>query len=133
MYSASEGNCKLINHTPQQLLHISDVQVEKFSKFDLFQVSSYHGPSTGKMPPRQAPQLICSSIEKANSIFDCLFELKRANEVGLLVIDECHVMFGQGHAAALETLVCKIKHVLGRSCVIVAMSATLPRFKDAAR
>jgi superfamily II helicase len=99
----------------------------------MFEVNAYHGTSTGRMPPRRAPELMCSSIEKGNAIFDTLFELKRVHEIGLFIIDECHYLFDSMHAASLETLICKIKHVLGRSCVILAMSATLPRFSDVAR
>lgn len=74
-----------------------------------------------------------ATIEKANSLSNSLIELQRIAEVGLVVIDEFH-MLGDGgqRGATLEACVAKIKLSAGSTTQLVGMSATLNNIAELA-
>tara|TARA_R110002050_G_scaffold231465_6_gene367330 strand:+ start:949 stop:1302 length:354 start_codon:yes stop_codon:yes gene_type:complete len=71
-------------------------------------VLEYHG-SQGKLPPPRGNQLIVATIERAASIVNCLAEENRLSEIGLVVIDECHMIDDMSRGVVMETLLTKIQ------------------------
>ena len=60
------------------------------------QVSSYYGVE-GRLPPRrqeedQPGELLVASYEKGCSVLNSLMEGSRAGEIGLVVVDEVHLI-----------------------------------------
>lgn len=66
----------------------------------------------GNYPPRQRRRknsvFICT-IEKALGLMNSLIENDRTDEIGLIVIDELHLLGDGSRGACLETLLTKIK------------------------
>ncbi|XP_054720020.1 helicase POLQ-like [Uloborus diversus] len=87
----------------------------------------------GTIPPRKRRKrhvLYICTIEKAHSLINSLIENHRMPEIGLIVVDELH-MIGEsgGRGAILEALLSKILFV-SRSTQIIGMSATLSNMAD---
>uniref|UniRef100_A0A182Q219 Helicase POLQ-like n=1 Tax=Anopheles farauti TaxID=69004 RepID=A0A182Q219_9DIPT len=99
-----------------------------------FLLEEYSG-GKGQCPPRKRRKknsvFVCT-IEKALLLFDSLVETGRANEIGLVVIDELHMIGEQRRGACLEMLITKIQ-VLRAGIQIVGMSATIGNLKEVAR
>ena len=99
-----------------------------------FCLEEYAGPK-GKFPPAKRLHkrtLYICTIEKAHALFNSLVSEGREKELGLLVIDEIH-MLGEGDRGAnLESLLVKVKHVSSRDQEIqmVAMSATVGNLRE---
>ena len=91
-----------------------------------FCLEEYAG-SKGALPPRKRRRhcLYVCTIEKANSLTSSLQDEGRLSEIGLVVVDELH-MIGEegGRGACLEICLAKIMHCESRTR-IVGMSATL--------
>lgn len=71
---------------------------------------------------------ICT-IEKANAIVNRLLELKNIDSIGMIVVDEIHMISDPNRGYILEILLTKILYCsrkLNANIQIVAMSATLP-------
>lgn len=71
---------------------------------------------------------ICT-IEKANSIINKLLEQKKLDSIGVIVVDEIHLISDPGRGYILELLLTKAlfcSRKLGTNIQIVSMSATLP-------
>ncbi|KAI0207281.1 Helicase POLQ-like [Lamellibrachia satsuma] len=109
-------------------------KVRGLSEFGLaldFLVEEYAG-SKGQMPPRRRRKncLYVATIEKANSLISSLIEDGRIDSVGLLVVDELH-MLGEGgsRGAVLEMSLVKVMHASADTQVI-GMSATLSNISD---
>jgi replicative superfamily II helicase len=75
---------------------------------------------------------ICT-IEKANSLINKILEEGKAGSLGIVVVDELHMIGDESRGYLLELLLTKIKFVLGESVQIVGMSATLPNIETLAK
>ena len=102
-----------------------------------FYLEEYAGPK-GRFPPtkrRHKNTLYVCTIEKAHALFNSLVAEGREKELGLLVIDEVH-MLGEGDRGAnLESLLVKSLHVSREKSLeiqLVAMSATVGNLKELA-
>lgn len=70
----------------------------------------------GCLPPlkrRKKKSIYIATIEKGLALFDSLIEAKRANEIGLIVVDELHIIGDGGRGAILEMLLTKAQFVQG--------------------
>ncbi|XP_014219348.1 helicase POLQ-like [Copidosoma floridanum] len=89
----------------------------------------------GHYPPRKRRSkttIYVCTIEKAQSLINCLIELDRLNELGIVVIDELHLLGESGgRGATLECLLTKVMHS-DSSIPIIGMSATIGNLKEVA-
>ncbi|XP_024986361.1 helicase and polymerase-containing protein TEBICHI [Cynara cardunculus var. scolymus] len=110
-------------------------------------VRSYYGSQGGGTLPKDTSVAVCT-IEKANSLLNRLLEEGRLQEVGIIVIDELHMVGDQHRGYLLELMLTKLRYGAGEGGVefssgessgtssgktdptqglqIVGMSATLP-------
>ncbi|XP_061656641.1 helicase POLQ-like isoform X2 [Syngnathoides biaculeatus] len=91
-----------------------------------FLVEEYAG-SKGRFPPvsrRGRRSLYVATIEKAHALVNALIESDALRGVGLLVVDELHMLGSGSRGALLEITLAKVLH-LSRDTQIVGMSATL--------
>ncbi|KAM0046348.1 putative DNA-directed DNA polymerase [Helianthus debilis subsp. tardiflorus] len=110
-------------------------------------VRSYYGSQGGGTLPKDTSVAVCT-IEKANSLLNRLLEEGRLSEVGIIVIDELHMVGDQHRGYLLELMLTKLRYGAGEGRVefssgessgtssgkmdpthglqIVGMSATLP-------
>ncbi|PIK58639.1 putative helicase POLQ-like [Apostichopus japonicus] len=130
---------QLLCHQKDAILilpYVSIVQ-EKVSSLSVlavelgFLVEEYAG-TKGSIPPRKRRKknaLFVCTIEKAHSLVNSLITEKRIDSIGLVVVDELH-MLGDGsrRGASLEGMLSKLLH-LGLS-QIIGMSATLSNIQD---
>lgn len=97
---------------------------------DLFiGIRTYHGEDDGATLTDDVDLAICT-IEKANSIFNHLLDIKEEYRIHMVVVDELHLISDDKRGFLLEVLLSKILYTLGNSVQIVAMSATLPNVSD---
>ena len=98
-----------------------------------FNLEEYAG-SKGTLPPRKRKRrcMYVCTIEKANALISALLDEKRLEEIGVVVVDELH-MIGEkgGRGACLEACLAKIMYC-GPKVRIVGMSATLANVKTVA-
>lgn len=70
----------------------------------------------GCIPPRKRrnkKSVFIATIEKGMALFDSLIEADRANEIGLVVVDELHILGESGRGAVLESFLTKVKFING--------------------
>ncbi|XP_065359791.1 helicase POLQ-like [Calliphora vicina] len=86
----------------------------------------------GKCPPvprKKRKSIYIASIEKGAVLLDSLIDAQRANEIGLVVVDELHLIGEKGRGAYLEALLTKIMY-LNAKIQIVGMSATIGNLSE---
>ncbi|XP_049294605.1 helicase POLQ-like isoform X2 [Anopheles funestus] len=99
-----------------------------------FLLEEYSG-GKGQCPPRKRRKkntIFVCTIEKSLMLMDSLVEAGRANEIGLIVIDELHMIGEERRGACLEMLITKVQ-VLRAGIQIVGMSATIGNLTEVAR
>ncbi|XP_045469101.1 DNA polymerase theta [Harmonia axyridis] len=102
----------------QDLLGSSGKRVEGF-------MGSYNPPGGF-----QSVHLAVGTIEKCNSLVNRLMEENKLEDIGLVIIDEMHLIGDPHRGYLLELLLTKLKYVMAKNTnvqiQIVGMSATLP-------
>ncbi|XP_076824561.1 helicase POLQ-like isoform X2 [Clavelina lepadiformis] len=113
-------------------------KIQNLSQFAInlgFLLEEYAG-SKGRFPPRKRRKkksLYICTIEKADSLVNSLIECGRLEDLGLVVVDEFH-MIGEGgrRGATVEMMLTKLMH-MSSSTQVIAMSATLNNIEDLAK
>ncbi|CDY23339.1 BnaA08g12070D [Brassica napus] len=76
------------------------------------QVRSYFGNQGGGTLPKGTSVAVCT-IEKANSLINRLLEEGRLSELGIIVIDELHMVGDQHRGYLLELMLTKLRYAAG--------------------
>ncbi|XP_063744846.1 helicase POLQ-like isoform X2 [Eleginops maclovinus] len=96
-----------------------------------FLVEEYAG-SKGRFPPvkrKHRRSLYVATIEKAHSLVNSLIENQRIDDLGLVVVDELHMLGDGSRGAIIEMTLAKVLYT-AKSTQIIGMSATLGNIRD---
>lgn len=88
----------------------------------------------GTVPPkkrRTKNSIYVATIEKGLALMDSLIDEKRADEIGLIVVDELHMIGERGRGGTLEILLTKVM-LMNCNTQIVGMSATIGNLNEIA-
>ncbi|XP_050213511.1 helicase and polymerase-containing protein TEBICHI isoform X2 [Mercurialis annua] len=75
-------------------------------------VRNYYGNQGGGTLPKDTSVAVCT-IEKANSLINRLLEEGRLSEIGIIVIDELHMVGDQNRGYLLELMLTKLRYAAG--------------------
>ncbi|KAL6006246.1 hypothetical protein ACLOJK_040292 [Asimina triloba] len=75
-------------------------------------VRSFYGNQGGATLPKDTSVAVCT-IEKANSLVNRLLEEGRLSEVGIIVVDELHMVGDQSRGYLLELMLTKLRYAAG--------------------
>lgn len=84
----------------------------------------------GKIFEEDEIDIFVATIEKANSLVNRFLEEKKMDQLGIIIIDEIHMMSDRDRGYLLELLVTKILYHSSLSFQIVGLSATLPNIEN---
>ncbi|KAH8258272.1 hypothetical protein KR038_009069 [Drosophila bunnanda] len=111
---------------------ISVVREKMFYLQDLLTTAGYRveGFFGGYTPPGgfESINVAICTIEKANSIINKLLEQGKLDTIGMVVVDEVHLISDKGRGYILELLLAKILYMSRRNALqiqVITMSATL--------
>ncbi|EFO24873.1 hypothetical protein LOAG_03612 [Loa loa] len=92
-------------------------------------VSAFMGSQTS---PFQAWDASICTIEKANSLLNRMIDEKTIFDIGVLVIDEFHMLFDGNRGPLVEHIVGKVLYISRHRIQIIGLSATLPNLDELA-
>ncbi|XP_048481986.1 helicase POLQ-like [Plutella xylostella] len=112
---------------------------EKISSLSPFAVQldfliEEYAAGKGLIPPkkrRKKNSIYIATIEKALALVRSLIELNRLEEIGLIVVDELHLIGEAGRGSTLETLLSTVIFA-NKAIPIVGMSATIGNLPEVA-
>jgi DNA polymerase theta len=103
-----------------------------FRPFKRLKVGGYYSNARTRFPIERADVAICT-IEKANAAINKMVEDQSLKDIGIIVVDELHLIGDENRGYLLELLLTKIRYLRGGDIQVIGMSATLPNLDLIAR